>query len=131
MSESQFAEVLEKEVTAFKRVCYSSSFSCYFLQLICVISESSFFCSENTCRRLCMTFLFSSQACRDIQPDYNPGITFIVAQKRHNTRFFPQGRECIKNGNVIPGNVVCIPFISDIPDFNKLLHCAPKCSVLH
>ncbi|KAG0611825.1 hypothetical protein M758_7G167600 [Ceratodon purpureus] len=64
VSESQFAEVLEKEVTAFKR------------------------------------------ACRDIQPDYNPGITFIVAQKRHNTRFFPQGRECIKNGNVIPGTVV-------------------------
>nr|XP_024403750.1 protein argonaute 10-like isoform X3 [Physcomitrium patens] len=64
VSECQFAEVLEKEVIAFKR------------------------------------------ACRDIEPDYNPGITFIVAQKRHNTRFFPQGRDTLRNGNVMPGTVV-------------------------
>lgn len=33
------------------------------------------------------------RVCRDIQEDYNPGITFIVVQKRHNTRFFSQSRD--------------------------------------
>lgn len=28
------------------------------------------------------------QACRLIHPDYNPPITFIVVQKRNNTRIF-------------------------------------------
>lgn len=49
-----------------------------------------------------------SQACNAIEEGYNPGITFIVAQKRHNTRFFPsnpQSRDILpKNGNVLPGN---------------------------
>lgn len=68
-----------------------------------------------------MTYLLSSQACRDIEPDYNPGITFIVAQKRHNTRFFPQGRDTLRNGNVMPGNAVTyISFILDTPNFNIL-----------
>lgn len=48
-----------------------------------------------------------SQACNAIEEGYNPGITFIVAQKRHNTRFFPsnpQSRDILpKNGNVLPG----------------------------
>lgn len=46
------------------------------------------------------------QACEKLPGNYNPKITFIIAQKRHNTRFFParQGQgECMRNGNVIPG----------------------------
>lgn len=38
---------------------------------------------------------------------YSPGITFIVVQKRHTTRFFPKDpRDGDKNGNVMPGTVV-------------------------
>ena len=29
------------------------------------------------------------QACEDLEHDYRPGITFLVVQKRHHTRFFP------------------------------------------
>lgn len=28
------------------------------------------------------------QACMDLERDYQPGITFIVVQKRHHTRLF-------------------------------------------
>ena len=29
------------------------------------------------------------EACIKISPSYKPGITFVVVQKRHHTRFFP------------------------------------------
>ena len=39
--------------------------------------------------------------------DYSPPTTFIVAQKRHNTRFFP-GRDADRSGNAPPGTrLVC------------------------
>ncbi|KAG0602900.1 hypothetical protein M758_10G049800 [Ceratodon purpureus] len=65
ISESQFAECIEKEAIAIKR------------------------------------------ACRDLEEGYENFVklVFIVSQKRHNTRFFPQG-QAIKSGNVIPGTVV-------------------------
>lgn len=55
------------------------------------------------------------QACRDLEEGYENFVklVFIVSQKRHNTRFFPQG-QAIKSGNVIPGidyplhNSVCV-----------------------
>ena len=28
------------------------------------------------------------EACIKLEPDYKPGITFIVVQKRHHTRLF-------------------------------------------
>ena len=32
-------------------------------------------------------------ACTALEPGYQPAITFIVVQKRHHARFFPQNRE--------------------------------------
>ncbi|KAG0608690.1 hypothetical protein M758_8G124800 [Ceratodon purpureus] len=64
------------------------------------VSESQF--------QECLEVEFTAfkRACEDLEAGYNPGITFIVAQKRHNTRFFPQGNEKMSNGNVKPGTVV-------------------------
>lgn len=50
------------------------------------------------------------EACVQLEPtrDYQPGITFVVVQKRHHVRFFPNSREdqCGKTGNVPPGTTV-------------------------
>ncbi|EQB61131.1 protein argonaute-2 [Vairimorpha apis BRL 01] len=49
-------------------------------------------------------------ACEKMQKDYNPKITFIVAQKRHSIRFndpqAPPDRNGNPNGNVQPGTIV-------------------------
>lgn len=56
------------------------------------------------CRRgWCGNLLWFRQACAELEAGYNPGITFIVAKKRHGTRFFPQSRDALRNGNVLPG----------------------------
>ncbi len=44
-------------------------------------------------------------ACSNLTADYKPGITFIVVQKRHHTRFFPQNTRRLTD-NVPPGTVV-------------------------
>ncbi|CAL8102057.1 unnamed protein product [Calicophoron daubneyi] len=47
------------------------------------------------------------RACEEIRPDYKPGITYIVVQKRHHIRFQPiRGSGDKKNGNVEAGTVV-------------------------
>jgi len=48
------------------------------------------------------------KACKDVSGggDYQPLITFVVVQKRHNTRFFPRQGEGDRKGNVVPGTVV-------------------------
>jgi eukaryotic translation initiation factor 2C len=40
------------------------------------------------------------EACQE------PEITYIVVQKRHNTRFFPVDNNKYKNGNALAGTVV-------------------------
>lgn len=47
-------------------------------------------------------------ACTDLERGYEPGITFLTVQKRHQTRFMPQSRRdgCGKSGNVPPGTTV-------------------------
>ncbi|CAG8771735.1 12361_t:CDS:2, partial [Acaulospora morrowiae] len=46
-------------------------------------------------------------ACRALEQDYEPTITFVVVQKRHHTRFFPMDRrEADRSGNCFPGTVV-------------------------
>ena len=48
------------------------------------------------------------RACKRVGngQDYEPGITFLVVQKRHHTRFFPLTNDKLRNGNVLPGTVV-------------------------
>ena len=47
------------------------------------------------------------KACFGLHPDYQPGITYFVAQKRHHTRLFPENsKEGLRNGNILPGTVV-------------------------
>ena len=47
------------------------------------------------------------RACKELEPGYEPGITFVVAQKRHKTRMFPAEKQNgDRNGNVLPGTVV-------------------------
>ena len=46
-------------------------------------------------------------ACTSLEKDYQPPITFIVVQKRHNTRFFVEDRrDADRSGNVKAGTVV-------------------------
>jgi eukaryotic translation initiation factor 2C len=47
-------------------------------------------------------------ACQQMAPTYKPAVTFIVVQKRHNTRFYPGTSKisCGKNNNVMPGTIV-------------------------
>ncbi|KAI6174749.1 Piwi domain protein [Aphelenchoides fujianensis] len=47
-------------------------------------------------------------ACRLLQPDYQPLITYVVVQKRHHVRFFccNQGDRCGRAKNIPPGTVV-------------------------
>ncbi|GIX97135.1 protein argonaute-4 [Caerostris extrusa] len=48
------------------------------------------------------------EACMSLQQDYQPGITFIVVQKRHHTRFMPvdDRQGCGKMRNIPPGTTV-------------------------
>ncbi|KAL7153991.1 hypothetical protein ABFS83_04G205300 [Erythranthe nasuta] len=50
------------------------------------------------------------KACKELQPDYQPRITFVVVQKRHHTRLFPADHRNPKtadeSGNILPGTVV-------------------------
>ncbi|KAK3126589.1 hypothetical protein QOZ80_7AG0559000 [Eleusine coracana subsp. coracana] len=43
------------------------------------------------------------KACASIEEGYQPTVTFVVVQKRHHTRLFPEGRQ---SRNILPGTVV-------------------------
>ncbi|CAK9867455.1 unnamed protein product [Sphagnum jensenii] len=65
------------------------------------VSESQF----DQCLDLEVTAFL--KACEALESGYHPKITFIVAQKRHNTRFFPvPNSPCMNNGNVLPGTII-------------------------
>ena len=48
------------------------------------------------------------EACIKLEPDYKPGITFIVVQKRHHTRLFcaDKKEQSGKSGNIPAGTAV-------------------------
>lgn len=47
------------------------------------------------------------EACMKLEKDYQPGITYIVVQKRHHTRLFcvNGADQCGKSGNIPPGKL--------------------------
>ncbi|KAI3683581.1 hypothetical protein L1987_84089 [Smallanthus sonchifolius] len=50
------------------------------------------------------------RACNSLEENYMPPVTFIVVQKRHHTRFFPERHgdrnTTDRSGNILPGTVV-------------------------
>ena len=46
------------------------------------------------------------EACKELEADYEPPVTYIVVQKRHHTRFFPADNNKYRNGNALAGTVV-------------------------
>ncbi|KAK3234461.1 hypothetical protein CYMTET_55286 [Cymbomonas tetramitiformis] len=46
------------------------------------------------------------EACHELDPTYNPTITFMTVVKRHHTRFYPKSAEESDNGNMVPGTVI-------------------------
>ncbi|KAL5209891.1 hypothetical protein ABZP36_005514 [Zizania latifolia] len=48
------------------------------------------------------------KACASLQEGYLPRVTFVVVQKRHHTRLFPENhRDFVdRSGNILPGTVV-------------------------
>ena len=45
-------------------------------------------------------------ACKELEENYEPKITYLVVQKRHHTRFFPMDKNQYWNGNALAGTVV-------------------------
>ncbi|CAK8563351.1 unnamed protein product [Lathyrus sativus] len=50
------------------------------------------------------------KACASLEPGYQPPVTFVVVQKRHHTRLFPNNHNdrnsADRSGNILPGTVV-------------------------
>ncbi|KAF6173400.1 hypothetical protein GIB67_027095 [Kingdonia uniflora] len=50
------------------------------------------------------------KACASLEPNYQPPVTFVIVQKRHHTRLFPNNHRdkssTDKSGNILPGTVV-------------------------
>ena len=46
------------------------------------------------------------EACKELEADYEPPVTYLVVQKRHHTRFFPADNNKYRNGNALAGTVI-------------------------
>lgn len=48
-------------------------------------------------------------ACKEINANYDPKLTFVTVQKRHSTRFFPiSDSDSDPKGNLLPGTVLVL-----------------------
>jgi len=64
-------------------------------------------CSEGQFLTVLANELVAIQdACRELEENYKPAITYLVVQKRHHTRFFPTDKQAYKNGNALAGTVI-------------------------
>ncbi|KAJ2032663.1 hypothetical protein IWW57_000095 [Coemansia sp. S610] len=65
------------------------------------------------------------RACASLEQGYKPDITFLAVLKRHNTRFFPMGRDGDRTGNCVPGTIVDRSVtMPGITDFYLFAHAA-------
>jgi len=65
------------------------------------ISEGQF----NEALRVEITEIF--KGFEDMEPGYHPTLTYVVVQKRHHAKFFPQNKnDADKSGNILPGTVI-------------------------
>ncbi|XP_047068378.1 protein argonaute 1A-like [Lolium rigidum] len=68
-------------------------------------------------------------ACKSLEKDYNPTITYVVVQKRHRTRLFPadyRDKPSDSTGNLWPGSVV--DSVICHPDEFDFYLCSHSCS---
>ena len=54
------------------------------------------------------------EACKELEADYEPPITYLVVQKRHHTRFFPADNNKYRNGNALAGTVIDQVFFNTV-----------------
>eukprot|EP00092_Neocalanus_flemingeri_P034497 GFUD01037510.1.p1 GENE.GFUD01037510.1~~GFUD01037510.1.p1 ORF type:complete len:930 (+),score=334.94 GFUD01037510.1:83-2872(+) len=55
---------------------------------------------------MAMELMAIRTACKELEENYEPRITYLVVQKRHHTRFFPMDQNQYRNGNALAGTVV-------------------------
>ena len=72
------------------------------------------------------------RACAKIEDGYEPEVTFIIAQKRHNTRLFLENsRDCVgKNQNIAPGAVIDTK-ITTLSEIDLASHEGIKVTIFH
>ena len=73
------------------------------------------------------------KACNKLENGYEPPVTFVVVQKRHHTRLFPDNPqdECGRGKNVPPGTVVDSTIVHPVEnDFFLVSHQGIQASFL-
>eukprot|EP00128_Syssomonas_multiformis_P006493 Colp12_sorted_trinity150504_noHs@6128 len=68
------------------------------------------------------------KACSELEARYNPKVTYMIVQKRNNTRFFPTNqRDADRSGNLSAGTVVDTGIVSPSDfDFYMISHAGLK-----
>lgn len=101
VSEGQFSQVLLYEIDSIRKVfsCLTRFSRFRFMRLLAIWYA---WCVCNAC----CSWSFC-QACASLQDGYLPTITFVVVQKRHHTRLFPENHrardQTDRSGNILPG----------------------------
>ena len=100
VSEGQFSQVLLYEVDAIRKVLF-----------VCVILFFMYLRLRFPALFMwfCWYLYFCTQACASLEEGYLPPVIFIVVQKRHHTRLFPEDHHARdltdRSGNILPGKI--------------------------
>ena len=110
VSEGQFSQVLLYEMDAIRKVCFLCLSHFFLLECLSHFWRFHFvhfhaylicMCLWHCCLWLCC------QACASLEEGYLPPVTFVVVQKRHHTRLFPENHrsrdQTDRSGNILPG----------------------------